>query len=162
MLVVFGGLPGTGKTSVSRAVADALGATFLRIDAVEAAIQRMGFEVGETPVAYSAAHAVAADQLQAGRTVVVDAVNPARAAREGWADLAREFNVGVRYVEVVCSDAAEHRRRVEARQPDLVGHAVPTWKNVLDLAYEPWDEPRLVLDNLDSIEAGVARVLAAL
>jgi adenylate kinase family enzyme len=40
VLVVFGGLPGTGKTTLSRAVAEALGAVWLRIDAIEAAILR--------------------------------------------------------------------------------------------------------------------------
>jgi AAA domain len=37
-LVVFCGLPGVGKTAISRRVADQLGATFLRIDTIEAAI----------------------------------------------------------------------------------------------------------------------------
>jgi predicted kinase len=40
VLVVFGGLPGTGKTSVARRVADALGATFVRIDSIELASSR--------------------------------------------------------------------------------------------------------------------------
>ncbi len=41
-LVVFCGLPGVGKTALSRRVADALGATFLRIDTIEAAIAARG------------------------------------------------------------------------------------------------------------------------
>ncbi|MFO7481079.1 AAA family ATPase, partial [Oceanibaculum nanhaiense] len=32
MLIVFGGLPGTGKTTLSRALADRLRAVYLRID----------------------------------------------------------------------------------------------------------------------------------
>lgn len=38
MLVVFGGLPGAGKTTISRALAQRVGATYLRIDLVEQAI----------------------------------------------------------------------------------------------------------------------------
>ena len=35
MLIVFGGLPGTGKTTLSRLVAQDLSATWLRIDVIE-------------------------------------------------------------------------------------------------------------------------------
>jgi hypothetical protein len=40
MLIVFGGLPGTGKTTISRAVAARRLATYLRIDAIEQAMRR--------------------------------------------------------------------------------------------------------------------------
>lgn len=52
----------------------------------------------------------------------------------------------LRMIEVVCPDEAEHRRRVEARTADLEGHVVPTWDEVRDREYEPWDEPRLTVD----------------
>jgi predicted kinase len=38
LLVVFAGLPGSGKSVLARGVADAIGATYLRIDTIEAAI----------------------------------------------------------------------------------------------------------------------------
>jgi hypothetical protein len=55
-----------------------------------------------------------------------------------WAALAAPYG---------CSDSREHRRRVERRRPDLEGHAVPTWNEVLAREYEPWTEPRLVVDS---------------
>jgi predicted kinase len=161
-LVVFGGLPGTGKTALARAVADALVATYVRVDAIEVALARSGFEIGDSPVGYAVAHDVAADQLRAGRSVVVDAVNPVRPARAGWAELADELAIDVGFVEVTCSDAGEHRRRVESRLPDLPGHVVPTWQQVCELHYEPWERPRLVVDNLGPPDAAVARVLDAM
>ncbi|HNX20123.1 MAG TPA: AAA family ATPase, partial [Acidobacteriota bacterium] len=39
MLVVFSGLPGTGKSSIARAVAARSGAVWLRIDSIEQAIR---------------------------------------------------------------------------------------------------------------------------
>jgi len=54
--------------------------------------------------------------------------------------------VPVLQVEVVCTLETEHRRRVESRGPDIVGHRVPTWQEVLDRDYRPWDSPRLVID----------------
>jgi hypothetical protein len=39
MLVVIGGLPGTGKSTIAREVATRTGAAWLRIDAIEQAIR---------------------------------------------------------------------------------------------------------------------------
>ena len=49
-------------------------------------------------------------------------------------------------VEVICSDRDAHRSRVESRVPDIPGHRVPTWQEVVDREYEPWQEDRLVID----------------
>ena len=44
--MAFAGLPGTGKSTLARAVADGLGATFVRIDTIEAALRRSGRDPG--------------------------------------------------------------------------------------------------------------------
>ena len=50
-------------------------------------------------------------------------------------------------VEVVCSDVAEHRRRVESREADIAGFALPSWEAVLRHDYEAWGTERLVVDS---------------
>jgi predicted kinase len=116
MLVVFGGLPGVGKTALARATAEQLGAAYLRVDAIEAALWRAGVAREEPTglAAYVAAHAVAEGSLAAGAPVVVDAVNPVEDARKGWRDLAQRLGEPLRVIEVTCLDETEHRRRVEA------------------------------------------------
>jgi hypothetical protein len=52
------------------------------------------------------------------------------------------------WVEVVCSDASEHRRRVERRRPDSPGQGNPTWTQVQAREWEPFDEPQTLVDNL--------------
>ena len=42
------------------------------------------------------------------------------------------------HIEIVCSDQAEHRRRVESRIADIVGHQLPTWQQVCTREYESW------------------------
>jgi predicted kinase len=158
-LVVFCGLPGTGKTVVSRAVAERLGATFLRIDTIEAAIASALAPVTDNPVGYVVAARVAADQLRAGRPVVADAVNGVAIARAGWLAVADECGVPVRFVEVICSDAAEHRRRVESRTAEMPGHVQPAWAEVRARAWEPIEQPRLLVDNVGDPAAAVAAVL---
>ena len=131
MLIIFAGLPGAGKTTLAKGVAARLGAVYLRIDTIEQAIVRSSLGVAAAAEAgYLAAYGVAAENLRLGRDVVADSVNPIELTRDAWASVAREAGcVGVN-VEVVCSDTAEHRRRVETRRADLAGHRLPTWQDV--------------------------------
>jgi hypothetical protein len=93
----------------------------------------------------------------------VDAVNPVPEARSGWRELAEAADARLRVVEMRLTDAVEHRRRVEARRPDLLGQAVPTWDHVAAAAYEPWDAdrdgPRLLVD-ASSTDAALAATRA--
>ena len=157
MLVVVAGLPGTGKTTLGRAVADLLEATFLRIDSIEAAVARCGLSISDSPVGYAVGSTVGADQLRAGRTVVVDAVSPITEARNGWVALAAATGSVLRLVEVTCSDRGEHRRRVERRTLD--GQPAPTWQQVLDRRYDAWTDPHLVVDNVGDPEPHIAEIL---
>jgi predicted kinase len=164
-LVVFAGLPGSGKSVLARGVADALGATYLRIDTIESAIASALLPLRDNPVGYVVAGRVAADQLVAGRDVVADAVNGVAAARAGWVALAEGTGAALRFVEVRCSDAAEHRRRVEAREPETPGQGVPTWTQVLRRCYEPWlpELPgRLVVDNIGDPAGHIAHIVTGL
>jgi predicted kinase len=152
VLIVFGGLPATGKTTLSRLVAQDLSATWLRIDAIEAAMLRSGIAREEPTglAAYVVANVIAGAQLSLRTTVVVDAVNPVEEARRAWRDLAACHGVRLRLCEVVCSDRDEHRRRVEKRESDLDGLKLPTWDDVIKREYEPWTEPRLIVDTVQS------------
>lgn len=160
---MFVGRPGSGKTTLARLTAAEHRAAHLRVDAIETAIIRSGVaEPPLGPVGYAVAHTVAASSLRAGATVVVDAVSPVPDARAGWAALATDEGVPIRFVEVVVTDPVEHRRRVEARESDLAGLVVPTWAQVTSLHYEPWsvdrDGPRLLVRNDGSPADAMRRV----
>ena len=67
MLISFGGLPGTGKTTVARALARRLGAVHVRLDTIEQAMRScdvLKADVG--PAGYAVAYGVAEDNTRAG------------------------------------------------------------------------------------------------
>ena len=49
-------------------------------------------------------------------------------------------------IHLICSDAAEHRRRVEGRSADIAGHHLPSWEEVTRHEFEPRDDAHLLLD----------------
>ncbi len=161
MLIILGGRPGSGKTSLARALALQLGAVHLRLDSIEQALGRSGLEkIGAA--GYGIAQALATDNLRLGRMVIADSVNPVAASRQGWRDAAAAGGQGYIEIELTCSDAAEYRRRVETRQPDIPGHVLPDWAAVEQCRYEAWS-PDLVIDTAQQdIAAAVALIVAAI
>jgi predicted kinase len=163
MLVVFGGLPGTGKTTIARAVAERCRSTYLRIDTIEMALWSTNVADDVGPAGYVIAYALAEANLKLGQIVVADSVNPVTATRTAWRAAAAAASSRILEVEIVCSDAAEHRRRVENRTADIPGLVPPTWAEVVARDYEPWPEPHFVIDTtrLQPAEA-VATIIAAI
>jgi predicted kinase len=147
MLIILGGLPGTGKTTIARELARQLDAVHIRIDSIEQAIRESGIAGGPmNDAGYRVGYAVAEDNLRVGRIVVADSVNPIPASREAWRAVAQRARTRAIEVEMVCSDAGRHQERVETRVPDIPGHQLPTWQDVLDRDYHAWQGDRLLID----------------
>lgn len=148
VLIAFGGLPCTGKTTVARELTIRFAATYLRIDAIEQTLRGVGLTVGT--MGYAVANALAAENLTLGRIVIADCVNPVLASRVGWRQTALQNSARMVEIELVCSDLALHRQRVESRSSDISGLRLPTWDEIVNRHYEPWDREHLVLDTADS------------
>ncbi|MEH3046635.1 AAA family ATPase [Sphingomonas adhaesiva] len=157
MIIVLSGLPGTGKTTIGKAVAAKRSAAYIRVDEIEHALrQYSGFDGDIGAAGYAVAFAIASSNLKLGNPVVADSVNPVPESRQGWRRVAQAIE-GESWldVEVVCSDLEEHRRRVEERVADIEGFRLPTWSSVSSHDYVPWTEPRLIVDTscLSTVDA---------
>ncbi len=147
MLIVFSGLPGTGKTTIAKSLASRLQAVYLRIDTIEQAIRNaavLAQDVGTS--GYRVANELALSNLRLGHTVIVDCVNPVSASRNAWRDTATSAGAALLDIEVICSDTEEHRRRIETRTCDIPGLTPPTWASVLAHDYETWNTPPFYID----------------
>jgi len=169
VLVVMTGLPGVGKSTLARARAARLDGVPLRIDTIEDALVRSGVVAraggwaAAPDAGYQVAYALAEELLGAGRLVVADCVNPFDETRAAWRAVGVRAGVPVLEVEVVCSDEAEHRRRVEQRAAEPADVPRPTWLEVLDRRYDPLSAgpTTLRVDTGAGIEPGLATVLDA-
>ncbi|HEX4135777.1 MAG TPA: hypothetical protein VHY84_14270 [Bryobacteraceae bacterium] len=95
---------------------------------------------------YAIAYAIAEDNLRLENIVVADSVNSIPVTRNAWRDVATRSNAEIVEIEVVCSDKPEHRRRVVGRRADIPGHSVPTWEEVLNREYAPWERRSFGID----------------
>ena len=147
MLIILGGLPGSGKTTVARALARRLGAVHVRVDTIEHAIRASGDpsrDIG--PAGYFVAYGVAEDNLTLGSVVIADSVNPLEITRDAWLAVAARSGVTAVEIEVICSDKIEHRHRVETRKTDVEGLIKPTWQQVVDRVYDDWGNRPITVD----------------
>lgn len=149
ILVVFTGLPCSGKSTIAKLLAHKASAIHLRIDSIEQALLRSALNIHSVEDSgYCVGYAVAQDILKNPQIVIADSVNPIEATRQGWRNVARCTNARIIEVEIVCSDKNEHRNRIEARSADIEGHVLPGWQDIIDREYDAWDAKILVIDTM--------------
>ena len=56
-------------------------------------------------------------------------------------------------IEVHCSDAIEHRRRIETRTSTVVGLKLPTWQEVVDREFDVWTTQPIRIDTAGRTES---------
>ena len=160
MLLIFGGLPASGKSTISKRVAREISAVYIRVDTIEQTLRDVGF-TNVSSEGYQLAYQLAADNLALGLPVVADSVNSIRITRDAWRAVGERAQVPVLEIEIVCSDLKEHKQRVETRLADIERSAGPTWNDVLDRDYEPWLQAHIMIDTAGvSLEQSCEKALS--
>ncbi len=145
-LIVLGGLPGVGKTSIARELVKRMPSAYLRVDVIEQSLKTVAALKDVGSAGYVVAYELARSNLALGITVVADCVNPLPVTRGAWRSVATDGSFRLLEVEIVCSNLAEHRNRINGRSTDISDFVLPTWDDVLKHEYESWVTPRLVID----------------
>lgn len=162
VLYIFSGLPSSGKSTLAQELAKVVKAVYLRIDTVEQGLRDLsGFKVeGE---GYRLSYRIALDNLRLGVSVIADSCNPIELTRREWNEVAINSNADCLNIEVVCSNISEHKKRVETRIPDIARLKLPTWREVENREFHPWDSDRIQIDTAGkSIQESVNDLLVAL
>ena len=160
MLIVFGGLPAAGKSTLSRRLATELQAAYVRVDSIERALRNEGFHQIYAE-GYVIAYKFAADNLSLGLSVVADSVNSVVVTRDAWRSVGQAAGVPIIEIEIICSDQNEHKQRFETRLGSMDRLFHLTWEDVLAREYEPWTQAQLVVDTAgESPEQSFKKVLS--
>ncbi|MBA3535817.1 MAG: AAA family ATPase [Tatlockia sp.] len=163
MLIIFGGLPGTGKTTISKEVAKRLKAVYLRVDTIEQTLKNLEAYPDSLLIGsegYLISYAIAKENLALGLDVIADSVNPIAITRHDWRQVAKEANIVFVEIELICSDKNKHEERVRGRVADIEGFKLPAWKDVLSRDYEPWESTSLCVDtSRHTVEESVQKII---
>jgi predicted kinase len=170
-LVVFAGLPGTGKSSLARAVARELRACYLDKDTVKDCTVSLAREVklaqGEElagPLSYELLVVLARDNLSLGLSVVLDSPAGYRTFREKVSRLAQTAKAELKLIECICTDEGVLRDRVESRERELPPYRAQDWDAYQSsrARFEGLTERRLVVDTAETLSLNLRKVLAYL
>ncbi|MFC7228045.1 AAA family ATPase [Salinirubellus salinus] len=149
-LVAVAGLPGVGKTTVSGAVAERLGATRLRSDVLRKELfSDPTYAASETEAVYRTLRDRAAERLAAGESVVLDATFREQPRRRRVAAVADDHGAAFRFVHVECADSVV-RERIAAREGDASDADVAVYEQ-LKGEFEPVERDNVRVDNSGTI-----------
>lgn len=167
-VLIVTGLPGTGKSTLSDAVARQLGAPSFQGDWLMGALspaRKVLYELDEPAyldLYHSLLGSLVTRQCLLGQSAIVDCVVP-NEVLERWGALAAEHGHRFRVVECILSDRALHRSRIEGRVRGIPGWHEVDWDHVERMEQRaPLTAERLVVDALRPVEENVAAVVADL
>lgn len=163
-LIVFSGLPGTGKSTLAQAAGRQLRAPVFAGDWLLGSLTSFGgyhlddlLGIGEELLT-----TLAFRQLDLGQSAILDFPAEDPATRTRWETLARAAGAEFRVVVCTCSDQQLHRARLERRERGIPGwHEGGNWANVeRRLArFPPWTGEVLTIDAVCPLAGNLAAVL---
>lgn len=134
-LILFSGIPGTGKSTLSEEIARTLHIPVFSLDWILGAMLLSQLRVQQEGFYVTTAEALLTmliqRQLMLGQSAILDTPANTVAQRKRWQDLAQSYNAAFCGIETICSDMELHRRRVEGRKRGIPGwHDTVSWNHV--------------------------------
>jgi predicted kinase len=157
-LIVFSGLPGSGKSSLAEWIGQKLQIPVFAKDWLESSLVGSGLVSDNKSkllgfAGYELLSLLAERQLKMQQSVILDCVTSTESIREVWRKLAGQYQAEWLVIECICSDVTLHRDRLVKRERKIPNWYELDWKDIerIKTYYEPWTQPRLVLDSVNPL-----------
>ena len=165
-LIIFSGLPGTGKSTLAEAVGmhlcipvfakDWLEATLLRCELLPSNEKKPLGSAG-----YELLTMLAERQLTLGQSVILDSVASTQSIRATWKHLSEKYQAKWRVIECISSDESFHRSQLAKRERRIPGWHALAWADVEKVKgyFLLWSGEHLVVDMMDPFEENLSKAI---
>lgn len=167
-LILFAGMPGSGKTTLARLVARQLCIPIFSKDRVQRVLRDHHLAAENTGDGYYIILDQADEQLNLGISVILDATFPLDHFRMVASEIAARHAANFCAIYCYCSDDRVWQKRMQDRVHYIPGWKPVGWNDVLRMReyYQPWDENAHHVDsllpphkNIDSVLNVVAKAM---
>ncbi len=160
-LIVMRGYPGTGKSTIARAISAALHAPLIDRDILrQKAVDIFGNLPHVGRFSYELMFALAEEQLSLGLSVVVDTPLTYRTTYEQAKELAQTFHAPMLVVHCQCSPEVQ-KRRLEGRVGKVSEFQITTWEEWMQWKprFEDFDDEGCIIDTSNPLDDSLAKVM---
>ena len=163
-LIVMRGYPGTGKSTIARAISAALHAPLIDRDILrQKAVDIFGNLPHVGRFSYELMFALTEEQLSLGLSVVVDTPLTYRTTYEQAKELAQTFHAPMLVVHCQCSPEVQ-KRRLEGRVGKVSEFQITSWEEWMQWKprFEDFDDEGCIIDTSNPLDDSLAKVMHTL
>jgi len=160
-LIVMRGYPGTGKSTIARAISAALHAPLIDRDILrQKAVDIFGNLPHVGRFSYELMFALTEEQLSLGLSVVVDTPLTYRTTYEQAKELAQTFHAPMLVVHCQCSPEVQ-KRRLEGRVGKVSEFQITSWEEWMHWKprFEDFDDEGCIIDTSNPLDDSLAKVM---